>query len=198
MPEAMKAWLSSYASAMNNAATDATSKPYSYVGPTVEPVAPLIKTQWGQSAPFNGKCPSNGKQTAVAGCVPVALAQVLNYYHSDHKGTGELYYAHTESETEYNINYANVSYDWNNMLDTYDTGNYSQVQADAVAKLMLECGVASKAKYGYGETSASAPYVALNKYYGFDCTYLRRGYFVPGQSLAGYHQSVTLNLPQSG
>lgn len=185
MPEAMKAWLSSYASAMNNATTDATSKPYSYVGPTVEPVAPLIKTQWGQSTPFNGKCPSNGKQTAVAGCVPVALAQVLNYYHSDHKGTGELYYAHTESETEYNINYANVSYDWNNMLDTYDTGNYSQVQADAVAKLMLECGVASKAKYGYGETSASAPYVALNKYYGFDCTYLRRGYFVPGQSLAG-------------
>ncbi len=185
MPEAMKAWLSSYASAMNNAATDATSKPYSYVGPTVEPVAPLIKTQWGQSAPFNGKCPSNGKQTAVAGCVPVALAQVLNYYHSDHKGTGELYYAHTESETEYNINYANVSYDWNNMLDTYDTGNYSQAQADAVAKLMLECGVASKAEYGYNETSASTPYVALNKYYGFDCAYLRRGYFESGIGLAG-------------
>lgn len=192
MPEAMKAWLSSYASAMNNATTDATSKPYSYVGPTVEPVAPLIKTQWGQSAPFNGKCPSDGKQTAVAGCVPVALAQVLNYYHSDHKGTGELYYAHTESETEYNINYANVSYDWNNMLDTYETGNYSQAQADAVAKLMLECGVASKAEYGYGETSASAPYVALNKYYGFDCTYLKRGHFEAGFSIGGtcYYQST--------
>ena len=175
MPEAMKTWLSSYATAMSNATTDATSQPYSYVGPTVEPVAPLIKTQWGQGAPFNSKCPSNGKQTAMAGCVPVALAQVLNYYQSDHKGTGELYYAHTESETEYNINYADVSYDWNNMLNTYESGNYSQEQADAVAKLMLECGVASKAEYGYEATSANTPFVALNKYYGFDCTYLKRG-----------------------
>ena len=185
MPEAMKVWLSSYATAMSNATTDATSQPYSYVGPTVEPVAPLIKTQWGQGAPFNSKCPSNGKQTAVAGCVPVALAQVLNFYQSDHKGTGKLYYAHAESETEYNFDYANVSYNWSNMLNTYEQGNYTQDQADAVAKLMLECGVASKAKYGYNETSASAPFVALNKYYGYDCALVQRGYFVRGLGLAG-------------
>lgn len=179
MPEPMKEWLASYAAAMINTKEILKQDP-SYTAPTAVPVAPLIKTQWGQGAPFNGKCPSNGKQTTLAGCVPVALAQVLNYYRSDHKGTGQLYYAHQEAEMEYDINYATTSYDWNNMLDNYEEGKYSQTQADAVGKLMVECGVASKANYGYGETSASAPFVALNKYYGFDCTYLQRDFYVPG------------------
>ena len=182
MPDAMKEWLASYAAAMTSTKESLVQDP-TWVGPTVTPVAPLLKTQWGQGAPFNGKCPSNGKQTTLVGCVPVALAQVLNYYHSDHKGTGQLYYAHQEAEMEYDIDYSNVSYDWNNMLNTYEEGKYTQAQADAVAKLMVECGVASKAKYDYDATSANIPFVALNKYYGFDCVYLKRDFYVPGSSM---------------
>lgn len=173
MPDAMKEWLASYSVAMTSTKEDFVQEP-TWVGPTVTPVAPLLKTQWGQGAPFNGKCPSNGKKTTLAGCVPVALAQVLNYYRSDHKGTGQLYYSHQEAEMEYNIDYTNVSYDWGNMLNTYEEGKYSQAQADAVAKLMVECGVASKAKYDYNATSANTPFVALNKYYGFDCMLVDR------------------------
>ena len=168
MPDAMKEWLADYAMAMSYDDSQVIQEP-TWIGPTIKPVAPLLKTHWGQGAPYNGKCPSDGKQTTLAGCVPVALAQVLNYYRSDNKGTGTLYYAHTQSETEYDIDYSNTSYDWNNMLDSYEEGKYTQVQADAVAKLILECGVASKAKYDYSATSAALPFVALNKYYNFDC-----------------------------
>lgn len=163
MPDAMKTWLKGYQRAMAVSGSLETKEP-GWVGPTVKPVAPLLKTKWGQGAPFNSKCPSNGKQTAVAGCVPVALAQVLNYYHQNRKGEGSLYYAHLDSETEYDIDYSSTTYDWKNMLNEYDA-NASKVQKDAVGKLILECGIASKAKYGYTETGATIPFVALNKYY---------------------------------
>lgn len=174
MPDAMKTWLKGYQRAMAVSGSLETKEP-GWVGPTVKPVAPLLKTKWGQGAPFNSKCPSNGKQTAVAGCVPVALAQVLNYYHQDRKGEGSLYYAHLDSETEYDIDYSSTTYDWKNMLNDYDA-NASKVQKDAVGKLILECGIASKAKYGYTETGATIPFVALNKYYNYECMFVPREY----------------------
>lgn len=174
MPDAMKNWLKGYQKAMAAFCNLETKEP-GWVGPTVKPVAPLLKTKWGQSAPFNCKCPSNGKQTAVAGCVPVALAQILNYYHQDRKGEGSLYYSHLDSETEYDVDYSTTTYDWKNMLNEYDA-NASKVQKDAVGKLMLECGIASKAKYGYSETGATIPFVALNKYYNYECMFIPREY----------------------
>ena len=170
----MKNWLKGYQKAMAVSCNLETKEP-GWVGPTVKPVAPLLKTKWGQSAPFNCKCPSNGKQTAVAGCVPVALAQILNYYHQDRKGEGSLYYSHLDSETEYDVDYSTTTYDWKNMLNEYDA-NASKVQKDAVGKLMLECGIASKAKYGYSETGATIPFVALNKYYNYECMFIPREY----------------------
>ena len=95
----------------------------------------MLKTQWNQGAPYNCKCPSDGTKTVVAGCVPVALAQVLNYYHQDRKGDGKLEYADVESETEYNIDYSTTTYDWNNMLSTYDGVDATKTQKDAVGKL---------------------------------------------------------------
>ena len=174
MPDAMKNWLKGYQKAMAASCNLETKEP-GWVGPAVKPVAPLLKTKWGQSAPFNCKCPSNGKQTAVAGCVPVALAQILNYYHQDRKGEGSLYYSHLDSETEYDVDYSTTTYDWKNMLNEYDA-NASKVQKDAVGKLMLECGIASKAKYGYSETGATIPFVALNKYYNYECMFIPREY----------------------
>lgn len=171
MPDAMKVWLAQYREAMT--ATDATTEPH-WEGKTVAPVAPMLKTQWNQGAPYNSKCPSNGTKTVVAGCVPVALAQVLNYYHQDRKGDGKLEYADVESETEYNIDYSTTTYDWDNMLNTYDGVDATKTQKDAVGKLIFEAAVASKAKFGYDETSAYLPFVALNRYYNYECMYVNR------------------------
>lgn len=103
------------------------------------------------------------------------MAQILNYYHQDRKGEGSLYYSHLDSETEYDVDYSTTTYDWKNMLNEYDA-NASKVQKDAVGKLMLECGIASKAEYGYSETGATIPFVALNKYYNYECMFIPREY----------------------
>lgn len=189
MPDAMKVWLAQYREAMT--ATDATTEPH-WEGKTVAPVAPMLKTQWNQGAPYNSKCPSNGTKTVVAGCVPVALAQVLNYYHQDRKGDGKLEYADVESETEYNIDYSTTTYDWNNMLNTYDGVNATKTQKDAVGKLIFEAAVASKAKFGYDETSAYLPFVALNRYYNYECMYVERDlhYYVDMVRSSDYYIST--------
>jgi len=186
MPDAMSSWLVAYQSAMSSSRTLDTQD-LTWEGPEARPVAPLIKTKWNQNAPFNCKCPGNRTKRTLAGCVPVAMAQVLNFYHQDRKGGGSLDYVHSDTGSEYTIDYSNTSYDWNNMLDDY-SGTSTQQQQEAVGKLMLECGIACKAAYDYESTSASLPFVALNKYYNYECMYVDRDYH-SSTTIAGINSS---------
>lgn len=45
---------------------------------------PLLKTRWGQHAPYNELCPELAPgQHAMAGCVPVALGQLVAFHHPE-------------------------------------------------------------------------------------------------------------------
>ncbi len=47
---------------------------------------PFLTTCWGQRYPFNNQCPKIGGKQCVAGCVPIAIAQIINYHRrDDHK-----------------------------------------------------------------------------------------------------------------
>ena len=54
----------------------------------------------------------------------------------------------------------------------YDTDK----QANAVARLMYEAGVACHCKFGISSTSGSQPFVALQQHYNFECNYFYRPY----------------------
>lgn len=41
---------------------------------------PLLTAQWGQGEPYNAYCPIVGGKTSMAGCLPVAMAQLVNYF----------------------------------------------------------------------------------------------------------------------
>ncbi len=44
-------------------------------------VSPLMNTEWGQKYPYNAQCPNTGYgENCPAGCVAVAMAQVMHYY----------------------------------------------------------------------------------------------------------------------
>ena len=45
-----------------------------------EKVGPLLTTAWHQDAPFNNHTPIINGEHAPAGCVPIAIAQVVNYH----------------------------------------------------------------------------------------------------------------------
>ena len=72
MPEALQEWMVAY-----KAATASSDFSNSYPTPTV---APLLKTKWGQGAPFNRKCPKYNGNPMLTGCTATAMAQILNYY----------------------------------------------------------------------------------------------------------------------
>ncbi|MFB5622833.1 MAG: C10 family peptidase [Nitrosarchaeum sp.] len=45
-----------------------------------EKVTPLLSTLWHQGAPFNNNCPLYGSKRAPAGCVAVAVAQIMVFH----------------------------------------------------------------------------------------------------------------------
>lgn len=115
-------------------------------------VPPLITTIWGQNEPFNNKCRVNIdgiEYPLLTGCVATAMAQILNYYKHPIKGNGSNSYKVTYTdwgEIEYSANFENSTYEWDNMIDNYGY-SYTPAQADAVATLMRDCGIAVNMTY---------------------------------------------------
>lgn len=109
-------------------------------------IAPMIKTKWGQGSPYNLQCPVKSGVHCQTGCVATAMAQIMYYHKCPAEG-----------------------YDWDNMQLTY-TGNETDEQKQAVAKLMHECGVAVNMEYGISTSAAweGDAAVALVNKYGYD------------------------------
>jgi len=121
-----------------------------------EEVKPLIKTQWGQHYPFNLLCPetdnNNGENTyKLAGCGPVAMAQVVNYHR----------YPSMSPDGKY-------EYDWSQMFHSL-TSNVQKEGIVAVAKLISDCGVSSLTEYGDERSSTSLSYImgAMKRLFGY-------------------------------
>ena len=134
-------------------------------------VEPLIKTQWGQSFPFNSMCPMINEEQAVAGCVATAMAQIMKYWEWPHRGVGEHSYAWGHIG-ELAVNFDETLYDWDNMLYFYDF-NYGEASGIAVATLMYHCGISVDMMYGLSENGGSAAYSedvvdALKDYFNYD------------------------------
>ncbi|BEG98864.1 hypothetical protein BSYN_11290 [Bacteroides sedimenti] len=113
-------------------------------------VAPLLgKMKWNQDFPFNNFCPFIGDtERAPAGCVVIAMAQVMKYYKWPVSGTGSNTYTPKGFTEPLSVDFSQTTYDWDNMLETYTkNGSSTQIQNDAVATLIYHAGVASSTDY---------------------------------------------------
>lgn len=117
-----------------------------YLKRNIGSVEPLIKTKWGQHGTKNGddSCgyeyftpPDNECDHCPAGCVAVAMAQVMNYWKWPVLTTD------------------NWQFDWCNMPEALDTSSINfKVERNAVARLLERCGKRAKMHYGCdGSTS---------------------------------------------
>lgn len=134
-------------------------------------IAPLCTTRWDQDAPYNNKCPLVRNSRAMTGCVATAMAQVLKYHNWPEKGKGKYQYNQSSATpSTISFDYANTTFDWKNMLDTYTT-SASTAQINAVATLMYACGVSVEMSYGAQESGAVSAMVtpALIDYFNYDC-----------------------------
>ena len=143
-------------------------------------VPPLTKSKWDQLASNDGycdaynyfvtetgsDCPCKSKRCN-AGCVAVAMAQVMYYW---------KYPVYMSGTTQ--------QYDWCNMSDClYYTLNPNYVkERNAIARLIRDCGTSIGTKYCYNnECSASAFSIdvktALTNKYGYNADYQLRSNF---------------------
>lgn len=139
-----------------------------YVFP--ESVKPLIATQWGQYYPFNLLCPKNkyceDYERNLAGCGPVAMAQVVNYHR----------YPSTSPDGEY-------VYDWGKMFRVLNP-ELSKTKIVAVAKLISDCGVSSFTSYDDEASSTTLVQMmgAMKRLFNYSddmCLYARDDFKTP-------------------
>lgn len=167
-------WLTSMGKAVAQAETVQPKSLSIHKAAAKEDIAPIVKTKWNQSKPYNNLCPIVGGQRSVTGCVATAMAQLMNVWAWPKQARGG-----SVTLQGVTVNFNESVYDWDNMKNTYST--YTQAQADAVAKLMLDCGFASNMNYSPSGSGAS-DFVAAQgmvKYFNYDkhLQYIQRDWF---------------------
>ena len=135
-------------------------------------VEPILKDSWYQDAPHYNMCPldKDGKRCLV-GCVATAMTQVMHYRNWPARGTG--YHEYVDEKgcgQKLSANFGEHTYDWPNILDTYKEGEYTQAQADAIALLSSDCGIAVDMRYGAETSGTYSIYqpIALANYFDYD------------------------------
>lgn len=136
-----------------------------------ERVEPILQDGWYQDAPNNNMCPLDQKgNRCLVGCVATAMTQVMHYWEWPRKGMGSHEYVDVKGcGQKLSSNFEEHIYDWPNILDSYK-GNYTSAQADAIALLSSDCGIAVNMTYGAESSGARSIYqpMALVNYFGYD------------------------------
>lgn len=142
-------------------------------------VEPLVTTKWNQDAPFNNFAPeytddNNNTQRCATGCAATAMAQIMKFHNWPEQGVGYYSYEHQSFGT-ISSNFSEHVYDWTNMIDRYNNGEYSSEQADAVALLMKDCGVSLNMNYGpVSGASIYSYYPAFKNYFRYSSRTVNR------------------------
>lgn len=123
-------------------------------------IKPLLTSTWNQTEPYNNDCPIDPRTGArsVTGCVATAMAQVMRHHQwpINPKGTSGSYI------------FNGSTLDWANMIDTYENGNYTPAQSNAVALLMRQCGASVNMMYSSYESGAYSQDVQVALVDNFD------------------------------
>jgi len=120
----------------------------------------LLNTNWNQGFPYNNYFPEVDGEKTLAGCVQVAVGQVMKYHNFPERGVGaktsdieikdgSSNLVRTDSMTAVFDRY----YNWDIMDSNYS--NALEYQNDEVAYLMRDLGVVNEASMGIAETGAN-------------------------------------------
>ena len=193
IPEHMRSWLQTYANDIQwledhnvtQTQEDVQAKKAQRRSRKVYHSIPaLLKTRWNQSWPYNKNCPhyvnEDGTEgTPPAGCVAVAMAQLMNYYHYPSRTTAVLdnisktYTVKTSSgTTSRTISTGSIPagtfIDWEHMKNSY--GSYTDEELEAVANLMLYCGLGVRMSWSKSGSGAVFSKIAssLRNQFGYE------------------------------
>lgn len=122
-------------------------------------VGPILGgIMFDQGAPYNRQTPMYRSQHCLTGCVATAMAQIMTFYrHPQVCSPGAIEFTTEDLKIKVYYDFTGVSFDWDKILPTYINGankNYTDEQADEVAKLMAACGASVKMNYNVDASGA--------------------------------------------
>ena len=175
LPVNMKSWLQGYVRQIESIPASAIPQRVTTTrtGDTKEPLETKMKTAWDQEYPYNLHTPKltfrwKDKDTTIhsaTGCAATAMAMVMHYYKypselktsiPSYEGTCDIPVKAKETgktDTVKNVKWqtedipAGTAIPWGYITDIYDEQS-SDIEKDAVARLMQYCGAAINIKYG--------------------------------------------------
>lgn len=201
-PPALLAWLEAVADAWNSADQTAMTEGETSADQDLHfhPIAPLLdEIRWNQDSPYNDLCPKyDFTNVCPTGCVATAMAQVMYYHRWPEQGTGSHSYKPAVLRgNELSANFGETRYAWDLMLPTYDATS-SEVSRQAVAELMLHCGIAVDMEYytASGALDLDVP-PALTTYFGYgtQIAYRKREHYSTVNWLDLIHDELAAGRP---
>lgn len=151
---AMEYWLSQLGRQISYASENDRPLRIRPARPERAAIEPLCATRWNQSWPFNNLCPELYGDRSVTGCVATAMAQVMKYHDWPERGEGSVAYRWTDQTLT--ADFSEMTFDWDNMLDNYNTEQSDAAQQQAVAELMKACGYSVNMSYSPQASGASS------------------------------------------
>ena len=180
VPSEMRAWLRVYQKELKDLALTPDSllqmdlaqmvfskgRNASAFAPSVSPL--LGDINYSQSYPYNAYCPQYYGQTSVTGWVATAAVQIMRYWQYPQPPTGKSH-SYQLYDQYFGTTY-DTSYDWDNMLLNYELQASNELQQLAVARLMVDAGIACDMVYSPSESSAYTAKMAMGmmEYFNYD------------------------------
>ena len=132
-------------------------------------VAPLLTTTWGQGCFYNSLCPANfiypyNCNHAVAGCVAIAMAQIMKYWNYPTANNPIPGYAN--SNYGWIPNVGRTTYDWSHMPNSLSSLSTSE-EINAVSEIIYHCGVAVQMNYGPYTSGAGISLYEFRNYFNY-------------------------------
>ena len=174
LPCNLRMWLDGYALQVQSLRSGTAIAPLSRRKAQRKAIGPLLTSTWDQGySPYNDQCPVVGDRHCYAGCVAVAIAQVMRYYEWPAR-TIETIPSYTTNWYKIHISAIKpTDIKWDKMLDSYSRG-YTKEEGEAVATLMKLVGVAVQMEYGPTQSGANYMLDALVQYFAYDAETIRQ------------------------
>ena len=109
-------------------------------------VEPLLTELWNQLEPYYNDCPEYRGERCVTGCCCTSLSMIFHHWKFSNLTSAVPGYVTTTLHLSLDALPA-TTFDWDHMLDCYEPGEYNDVEAAAVAKLMRYVGQSERMDY---------------------------------------------------
>ena len=184
LPEGLRAMLRQYAveiaTLRAEGDTNDSEEKLSY-DPAWPAVEPMITADWGQEDPYNRQVPvTDTGASCVTGCPATMFAQLMDYYqYQNWKVEEETWFSGSgPKEIHRNVTVRFDSpVDWSLLKRNYTTEEFTEAEANEVAKLMKYTGAAMHIDYGYEGSGVDGDNVLDNMArvadYGLQATYAK-------------------------